>query len=661
VDSDPHNAGSLLTDILQKMPMITVDMDRNVKLKGKSNYKVLVNGRVNSFFTHNPGEALRAFPVGAIARIEIITAPGARYDGEAADAIINIVLRRKVEGYSGSINGGLNTLKQHNQDAFFMLKRNKLGFILSGSNQSYNTPFTASFEQIHPTAPFQKELRHGSGILLNVFRVGYIEISAEPDTFNIFNLNISGVSPTFGSVERLLHSGVNPAGETIESGVFTSKSQNKILRADAGFDYIRKFKKPEQELSLSLAHSRSDSRRISYDLRYFETGTDNTETNSNEQEIELEQIAELNYQQPIKGGNQMLMGAKLISRQLDNQFFQKFESDDNTLPAVSDGHFIYMQRVMSSYGQYDYNLKKLSVKPGLRYEYTTDQFEQTRPKEYSHQYGILLPSLSMQLQTGAQQAVQMSFARKIQRAGLYYLSPFLSLGNPRSTFSGNPYLLPMITKNASLSWNYTGTKRNFNITLEYAYADKVINDIRITDTALNIVHTTFANTGTRNTTAISIFYRETFHKKWTLSLNSRLAFEQLTGLVSNNHTSNSGMVGQGNMQIRGSLGKGWSIQGYAGFDMGRLQLQGRDNLRYNYNFGLSKSLTQNKKLRLNLSIHQPFEKFRREYNVASDPYFYVLQQTNYQVRAINLRCSWAFGKLKKNVSTKRGTQSEDKL
>src|SRR5688500_17105706 len=62
VEDDPTNKTETAIDILRKTPFITVDGEDNIKVNGKSNFKVLLNGRETSMFARNIKEALRGFP-----------------------------------------------------------------------------------------------------------------------------------------------------------------------------------------------------------------------------------------------------------------------------------------------------------------------------------------------------------------------------------------------------------------------------------------------------------------------------------------------------------------------------------------------------------------------------------------------------------------------
>ena len=61
-EDDPATKTETAIDILRRTPFITVDGEDNIKINGKSNFKVLLNGKETSMFARNVKEALRGFP-----------------------------------------------------------------------------------------------------------------------------------------------------------------------------------------------------------------------------------------------------------------------------------------------------------------------------------------------------------------------------------------------------------------------------------------------------------------------------------------------------------------------------------------------------------------------------------------------------------------------
>ena len=85
-------------DVLSNAPMVSVDQDGEVQLRGKSNVNILVDGRKNRIDLANISGS-------QIERVEVITSPSAKYNPEGMAGIINIVLKK------GSTDGLLGALK----------------------------------------------------------------------------------------------------------------------------------------------------------------------------------------------------------------------------------------------------------------------------------------------------------------------------------------------------------------------------------------------------------------------------------------------------------------------------------------------------------------------------------------------------------------------
>ena len=117
-EKDLTSQGGVATDLLKKIPMVSVDVDGNVELAGSNSIRFLIDGKPSTAFGSNIADVLQSIPASQIKSIEVITNPGAKYDAEGLGGIINIILKHSmVKGMNGNLsltaasrneNGSLN-------------------------------------------------------------------------------------------------------------------------------------------------------------------------------------------------------------------------------------------------------------------------------------------------------------------------------------------------------------------------------------------------------------------------------------------------------------------------------------------------------------------------------------------------------------------------
>ncbi len=147
IGKDLTTGGATVSDALNNVPSVTVDVEGTISLRGNENVRILINGKPSAMAGFGSTDALRQLPADAIDRVEVITSPSARYDTEGTAGILNIILRKeKTLGLNGSFTASYGVPLSSSLSTNINLRTNKFN-IFNTSGVRYNSgPGNARFE-----------------------------------------------------------------------------------------------------------------------------------------------------------------------------------------------------------------------------------------------------------------------------------------------------------------------------------------------------------------------------------------------------------------------------------------------------------------------------------------------------------------------------------
>jgi len=104
VAASPVTKGNTTFDLLRQTPLLSTTDDKTLKIAGKNNALIYINGRKSNMDAESLTQFLKNMPAENIQKIEVITVPGSEFQVESSDGIINIILKKKMgDGLNGNM------------------------------------------------------------------------------------------------------------------------------------------------------------------------------------------------------------------------------------------------------------------------------------------------------------------------------------------------------------------------------------------------------------------------------------------------------------------------------------------------------------------------------------------------------------------------------
>jgi outer membrane receptor for ferrienterochelin and colicin len=588
-EKDITSKGGDASDIMRKVPMLTVDLDGNVSLRGSSNVRVLINNKPSTIIATSVADALKQIPADMIKSVEVITSPSARYDAEGSAGIINIITKKStIQGGTLNLDTGIG-----NRGSNLGLRGNyrvgKMGFSLGGFGRfNYNMPGRS--ENLQTGKVDQFSIRQSS-VSDNKMAFGSYNFGwdYEIDSKSSLSAGVRYGMRNQRNSQELSTSNTRADGTTTSS--FRDVNSKDLSGTwDVNLDYIRTLSKPNEELSISGQYSRNN-RTNDYDADIFNLTTAQirelvgTETNDNRSHNQ-ESTIQVDYQTPIKDNQMLEVGGKGIFRQVVSNI-QYGGLIDNRPNSILD----YDQNVAAGYFSYTYTTKsKFTVKVGSRYEYTSIDAVQGEQRTSLNLpgYGNLVPSVNLSQTFGKGQTIKLGYNRRLQRPGIQFLNPNINSANPTNISFGNPELSPELTDQVELGTSFFKNTLYINVSTFARFTNNSIESIRTTN-ADGVISTTYGNIGEKQNYGANVFGNLTLFKRWQVGGGFDAYYANLMNRETN--SKNDGVVVSGRFRTGLTLKNGWGIQA-GGFLRGReVQLQGTQAGFRMYDLGVRKDFT----------------------------------------------------------------------
>ncbi len=601
-ENDITSKGGDGSDVLRKVPMLSVDLDGNISLRGSSNIRVLINNKPSTIVASSVADALKMIPADLIKSVEVITSPSAKYDAEGTTGIVNIITKRStVQGYNLNINTGVG-FRGSNLGLNGNLRVGKVGFTLGGFGRAFYNKSGSELDQntLSGLGSFRTS-QTSEGKDFGIFGRYNLGMDIELSKSEYINGSVSFGTRNFDRDQDMIIQSYQTTTLLSETNRLVN-TQDRSNNIDLNLDYVKIFK-PSQEWSISSQYSQNNLRN-NFDAQTFSVTKEllNSQQNLNAN-INEEITVQSDYTHPI-GQNQMFeVGVKGIFREVNSDFSYLFALSGGTLEADSRnpaGFLDYNQNITAGYFSYTYSTKdKWSFKAGVRYEHTQIDADDSGVILNIDGYQNFVPSVNISKILGSGLSVKMAYNNRIQRPGLQQLNPNFNAANPQNITIGNPSLEPEISNNLELSLSKS-IKRNY-INLSFFGRQTNNSILQITtpsDSLFGAVVTSFENIGKQQTAGMNFFGNLFLTQKWSLNGGFDMYYSYLEGQVQTldgfKIANNDGIVISGRLMSQLSLDKGWALQLFGGMRGRDVTLQGwRSGMGF-YSLGVRKDINDKK-------------------------------------------------------------------
>ncbi|MBR0259271.1 MAG: TonB-dependent receptor family protein [Prevotella sp.] len=662
VQADEESKTQTVMDMLRKVPMVTVDGQDNILVKGNSSYKIYKNGHYDPSLSKNAKEVLKAMPASMVRRIEVITDPGAREDAEGVDAILNIVMMdgSKFDGLTGVVSATYTTLNNPN---LYTSLTGQMGKLLLSVDYGYggmSSKLTENSQDTERTflATGNRLLAHSDGS--NPGGIHYTNLNA---SYDLDSLNL--LSASFGGYFYKLNvqgDGWTKMSDAAAQPLYSFSNHYWMpgyshSSWNGRLDYEHRTRRKGERLTLSymLALTRQHTDQENTYDNLVSVPFAYTNSLQTERERFTEHTLQADWLRPLGKGHQIEVGAKYIDRNNNSHNTQDFRG---SMPTTDD-RFEHTTRVLAGYADYIYNAEKWSARAGLRYEYSymRGSYPDGTSAAFSHRLNDWVPQASLKYQLTVSQSLKLNYTTSINRPGISYLNPAVAT-SPNVVQHGNPLLVSSHSQSLSLIYMYIGRRLTLQLAPGYRFSNGGIASIQTVKG--DVRYLTYDNVQRYRRFSFEQYVQWKPFDGTTLVVNNNLRYEHYANpnLDYRNHGWSDNYYANLSQQLPWKLKLNLAVYGKMGHSPSSIYYQ--QHSYYGYYASLQRSFLKDDRLTVRLGANNPFNNHMTSSAEAVNGDYHDRQTSWNYGRSFSLSLSWRFGSLKASVKkTEHSIENDD--
>jgi len=679
--------GGTAIDVIKNLPSVSVNGLGDISIRGSKGFAVLINGKP----TQGQVSAILAqLPANSLDKIEVITAPSAKYDPDGKGGILNIITKKgAANGIFSQVNirGGLPSIEPYGTQR--AAQRYGIDATVNSRTNLWNISASASYNRNDKTGRREGELyiinrlqdrqtflpSDGERSFDDVNYNGRLNVEYMPNKSDRYSLGFFAGKRTkerLADITYYNNRSVSPIGSEQSTSSFSYYNHNlRIRRGDfvlGSFDYDHDF---------------SNGSKITNSVLYEYTFLGGPTYNDNVDTPDYNTIYQQEYNtndNPLHGVRYNLdyafkpfsfgqLEAGYQFRSLNHKGDFVYQRDGVLVPEFSSN--IQLKRIThSGYSQFIGTNTKWDYMAGIRLEsmdrsYSESLLSEASPNDYTYDYVKLFPSASLQYTVNEDTKIKAAYSKRVNRTTTLKMNSFAEREHSEVFEQGDNRLLPEFIDLVELGITKEfDSKNSVYATLYYRHVDNVINRVNtlayqsngvVIDSILNRV---YSNVGKSNAKGIELGAQFKLNSNWSnfiganifnYDIDGQFVFRHRDGVNRNYRVNNQNTVYSFNMNSTYALKQNASIQFTFNYISERNTAQGKDSRFYTPNLTFKKSFLNNQLVatlqwqNIDMGLLKS-----NEQSIATSRAneFYTYTNYVYEVDMIILNISYTFNKVK---------------
>lgn len=482
VAASPIAKGNTAFSLLKETPMVSSTDDKTLKIVGKNNAVIFINGRKSNMNAEALTEMLKNTPAENIQKIEVITVPGSEFQVESSEGIINVVLKKRAsDGLNGSMRMSNSTDYYNSTGAGLTLnyRKGKLG-INTNINTSEN--IRVQYYELNNGNLADQVSTSSVGKIIdpNKNLGGYFNIDYElNDKSNLALQYNSWANRSYNSQALLTNTSQNASQTDITQ---TDASDNaRSYNNSLNLNYELKTDSLGSKINLNVAYLNFKRFANSQNDTYLLTNGDDQNLLGSIRQNTPQVINNLgflgDYVKNFKKDFSLSAGISYNYTETDNNLTLENFMDDQyvTNPNLSK-HFVYAENILGGYLTLSKAFSEnFSVKGGLRYEYTNSKGEILNDHtKVDRTYDNWLPYANISYTFHKDHNLSYSFSSRVRRPSFWEINPARNYVTSTNYTQNNPFVKASPVYNQELNYLF---KNAYYLNVSYSQTNDNIAQV----------------------------------------------------------------------------------------------------------------------------------------------------------------------------------------